>query len=139
MALPFTPATLWLLYAYPWMPYPRRIIIYLREKGIPESLIQVVECDVKTNDVVDHRFPSKPAGSLPLLVIPSEEKDAAGNPKDQFIIRQSMTIIYFLEKICDSQLYGFPSTRGSLLGKDMFEMVRINEVVSLAEECTIAW
>jgi glutathione S-transferase len=76
MALLYRPAFPWLLYAYPWMPYPRRVIIYLREKGIPDSLVKVaVVADPQDrNQVLDRSLPPIPSGSLPILAISSEAK-----------------------------------------------------------------
>lgn len=117
------------------MPYPRRVIIYLREKGIPESLVKVahVSDPQNGNEVVDTSLPKRPAGSLPILAIPSE-----GN-REWLYIRQSMSIINYLEELCNNGEYGFSSPHGSLLGKDALDRARTGEVLSLAEECTVAW
>ena len=135
MALPFKPTFPWLLYAYPWMPYPRRVIIYLREKGIPDSLVKVAQVSdpQSGNEVVDSSLPSRPAGSLPILAIPSS---AAG---EWVYARQSMAIINFLEELCEGGEYGLSSPRGSLFGDDALARARVCEVLTLAEECTVAW
>lgn len=142
MALPFKPVFPWLLYAYPWMPYPRRVIIYFREKGIPESLVQVVHVSDPQdgNKVFDPAsFHPRPVGSLPILAIPSETIDDQGKPKDWVYIRQSMAMINYLEELCNTGQYGFSSPHGPLMGKDGLARARVGEVLSLAEECTIAW
>lgn len=132
----------WLLYAYPWMPYPRRVITYLREKGIPETQVKVVQCDItsKDNEVVGD-FPPRPIGSLPILAIPSTAGDA--DEHGRVYIRQSLAIMYFLEELCNDFQYGFAKGRcGSLLGKPgtgPLERARIAEVMSLADELTAAW
>lgn len=135
MALHFKPSFPWLLYAYPWMPFPRRVIIYLREKGIPESLIKIahVSDPQSGNEVVESSLPKRPAGSLPILAIPSE----AGN--ECIYIRQSMSIVNYLEELCNNGDYGFSSPHGSLVEADPLARARIGEVLSLAEECTVAW
>lgn len=135
MALPFKPSFPWLLYAYPWMPYPRRVIIYLREKGIPESLVKVAQVSDPQdgNEVVDASLPERPAGSLPILAIPSE-----GN-KEWLHIRQSMSIMNYLEELCNNDEYGFSCPHGSLVGKDPLARARIGEILTLAEEGTVAW
>lgn len=140
MALPFKPATPWLLYSYPWMPYPRRIGIYLREKRIPSTLVQIVRVSDPQdgNEVVDKSFPSRPPGSLPVLAIPSTEQNE-GEAKEWLYIRQSMAIIHLLEEVCEKKLYGFSSPAGILTGNDLVSRIRINEALSLAEECTVAW
>ena len=126
----------WLLYAYPWMPYPRRVIIYLRERGIPNSLVTIVQVSDPQagNQVVDSSFPPRPAGSLPILAIPSAEKDKDGKPREWTYIRQSMAIIGYLE-----ETLGARSSNSLLIGKDALTKVRISEILTLAEECTVAW
>ena len=44
----------WLLYAYPWIPFPRRVIVYLRERGILDSLVKVVQ--VSDTQSGNHQF-----------------------------------------------------------------------------------
>jgi glutathione S-transferase len=141
MALPFKPSFPWLLYAYPWMPFPRRVIIYLREKGIPESLIKVarVTDPQNGNEVVDSSLPARPAGSLPILAIPSTTSEEGSNADQWVYIQQSMSIIHYLEELCNSGEYGFSSPHGSFVGRNALSRARIGEILSLAEECTIAW
>ncbi len=141
MALPCSPALPFLLYSYPWMPFPRRIAIYLREKQIPSTHVRIVRVsDPKDgNRVVDFSFPPRPAGSLPVLAVPSEKTGEDGKPVEWFHIRQSMAIIHILEEICEKKLYGFDSPVGGLFGTSIVERVRINEVLTLAEECTVNW
>ena len=141
MALPFKPAFPWLLYAYPWMPYPRRVIIFLREKGIPESLVKVarVADPQDGNEVVDSSLPARPAGSLPILAIPSMASEKTSNGNQWVHLRQSMSIINYLEELCNNGEYGFSSPHGSLVGTDALARARIGEILSLAEECTTAW
>jgi glutathione S-transferase len=65
----------YLLYVYPWIPFPRRIIIYLREKGIPSSLVKVVPVsDPQNGNAAPTEYPPRPSGSLPILVIPSPDE-----------------------------------------------------------------
>ena len=136
MALPFKPSFPWLLYAYPWMPYPRRVIIYLREKSISQSLVKVVQVsDPPGNQVLDTSFPPRPPGSLPILAIPSKDNDT----KPWIYIRQSMTIIDLIEELCNTNQYGFSSPHGSLVGKDLLSRARMSEVSILAEELTVGW
>ena len=141
MNLPFKPALPWLLYAYPWMPYPRRVIIYLREKDIPETLIRVAQVSdpQNGNQVVDSSLPPRPSGSLTVLAIPSEAKGNNGTAKECIHIRQSMAIINYLEELCNSNQYGFSSPYGSLVGESALAKTRICEVLTLAKECTVAW
>ena len=123
------------------MPYPRRIIIYLREKGIPSSLVQVVQVSDPGdgNKVVDSSFPPRPAGSLPVLAIPSEANDESGGAEKWLYLRQSVAMINFLEELCNNRQYGFSAPRGSLVGETALSRARTSEVLTLAEECTVAW
>jgi glutathione S-transferase len=129
-----------LLYSYPWMPYPRVVGIYLREKRIPESLVKVVHVsDPQLGDaVVDSAsFPPRPKGSLPVLAI----HHSAEAEKDVTYIRQSSSIINFLDDLCDAGQWGFPKSAYSMRGSkdDMVERARITEIRTLAEECLVTW
>ena len=65
-----------LLYAYPWMPYPRRVIIYLREKGIDSRMVNVIHVsDPQDGNAAPLGYPPRPAGSLPILALPSKGDD----------------------------------------------------------------
>ncbi|KAL2869040.1 uncharacterized protein BJX67DRAFT_348655 [Aspergillus lucknowensis] len=95
-------STSWLLYAYPWQPFPRRVIIYLRERSIPSSLVTVVHVtDVQFGGETPEGFPPKPPGSLPILAIPKSNGDS-------IYIKQSIPIMEFLEEACNTGRWGFP-------------------------------
>ncbi|KAL4902355.1 hypothetical protein BDW74DRAFT_180860 [Aspergillus multicolor] len=114
----------WLLYAYPWQPYPRRLVIYLRERSIPSSLVTVVTVsDVQFGAKVPDGFPPKPPGSLPILAIPKKNQNGSdsstsgpnGARESEFIfIKQSLAIMEFLEDACNKGLYGFPKLAAPL-------------------------
>jgi glutathione S-transferase len=138
--MPLKPSLPLLLYSYPWMPYPRVVGIYLREKRIPESLVKVVRVsDPQQGDaVVDSTsFPSRPKGSLPILAI----HHSAEAGKEVTYIRQSSAIINFLDDLCDAGQWGFPKSLYPMRGgkEDMVERARITEVRTLAEECLATW
>ncbi len=124
-----------LLYAYPWMPYPRRVIIYLREKGIPPSLVTIVrDSDPQLGNVVPPEYPPKPPGSLPILAVPSADESR------YTYIGQSLAIINYLEDLCDARHDGFPRTpsmRGT--GADLIVRARQNELLALADQLTADW
>ncbi|KAL7948678.1 hypothetical protein V8C42DRAFT_311987 [Trichoderma barbatum] len=125
----------WLLYVYPWMPYPRRVIIYLREKGIPSSTVTIVPVtDPQLVNQVDSRFPAKPPGSLPILAIPQDDNGA-----NFTYVRQSLAIMSYLDELCDNGTEGFPRSRYSMRGSDALQRAHINGVVALADECTSQW
>ena len=100
----------YLLHAYPWMPFPRRVIIYLREKGIPPSLVTVVPVsDPQLGDAAPANFPPRPKGCLPILIIPPPEHDSNTPPT---YIRQSVAIMNYVDELSDA---GDP---GSIKGDD---------------------
>ena len=89
------------------------------------------------NDVVDTAFPPRPAGSPPILAIPTAVITAHGQ-HSYIYIRQSNAIMGYLEEPCNSGELEFSAPNGSLLGEDALACARISEVMSLAGECTIA-
>ncbi|RDW61833.1 uncharacterized protein DSM5745_10505 [Aspergillus mulundensis] len=111
-AMPTFTSKPWLLYAYPWQPYPRRLVIYLRERNIPSSLVTVVNVsDVQFGAKVPAGFPPKPPGSLPILAIPKEKEPkppTQGAAAEFLFIKQSIAIMEFLEEACNAGRYGFP-------------------------------
>lgn len=114
------------------MPYPRRVIIYLREKGIASSLVQVIHVsDPGAGNAAPPEFPPRPAGSLPVLVIPSKSGDIH--------IRQSVAIMNYLDELCDAGAEGFPKSIYSMTGQDMLSRARNTEILGLADEILIAW
>jgi glutathione S-transferase len=129
----------WLLYAYPWMPFPRRVIIYLREKNIPSSLVTIVPVsDPQLGDTAAEGFPPRPIGSLPILAIP--DSDSADSKSEPYIyIRQSLAIMNYLDELCDAGAQGFPKSAYSMRGEDALNRARVTELMCLADELTIAW
>ena len=140
MSLSEQPAFPFLLYSYPWMPYPRTVGIYLREKRIPSSLVTVVAVsDPSEGDAVieSEKYPPRPKGSLPILAIfstPSSEGNVA-------YIRQSSAILNFLEELCDEGKWGFPKSPYTMRGPgdNLLERARITEIRTLAEESLVSW
>lgn len=139
-AITLKPSFPLLVYSYPWMPYPRIIGIYLREKHIPANLVKVVAVsDPQDGDVVieSASFPPRPKGSLPILAIhPSN-----GEASDVTYIRQSSAILNFLDELCDEGKWGFPRSPYPVRGSpdDALERARITEIRTLAEECLAGW
>jgi glutathione S-transferase len=122
-----------LLYVYPWMPFPRRVVIYLRERGISSSLVTVVRVsDPQDGNAVAKGFPPRPVGSLPILAIPSGD--------EQYIyVRQSLAIMNYLDELCESGSEGFPRAKYSMRGTDTLSRARVTELLALADELTTAW
>lgn len=109
----------YLLYVYPWMPDPRRIIIYLREKNIPSSLVTIVPVpDPQSSTELPPQYAPRPKGSLPLLVIPSSSGEKP------VVIRQSVAIMNYLDELCDAGAQGFPKSTYPMRGSDMLSRAR---------------
>ncbi|KAL4938563.1 hypothetical protein BDV06DRAFT_225889 [Aspergillus oleicola] len=153
----------WLLYAYPWQPFPRRLVIYLRERNIPSSIVTVVHVsDVQFGNNAPEGFPPKPPGSLPILAIPRPENSifsSSGEQQQPYVyIKQSIAIMQFLEEACITSRYGFPKLpspvnlpiNDTAIG-DVFDddedaaasrsltEARHNELLSLASSLTDSW
>ncbi|CAH0055620.1 unnamed protein product [Clonostachys solani] len=127
----------WLLYVYPWMPFPRRVTIYLREKGIGPSLVTVVPVsDPQLGDEAPKSFPPRPAGSLPILAIPDSKSPGSGS---YTYVRQSIAIMNYLDELCDAGEQGFPKSQYLMRGKDGLSRARVTGLMCLADELTISW
>ena len=110
------------LYQFAWGIYPRRVLIYLREKGIDD--IDLVEFDVLTGENRNPDYLSRnPLGTLPML-----ETDS-GCP-----LRQSTTILLHLESC-----YPAPGMMGSgEIGRarTLDQLFLLNEAYHYAGMCT---
>jgi glutathione S-transferase len=136
MSLPIKPSFPWLLYAYPWMPFPRRVIIYLRERKIPSSLITIVPVtDPHRGAQVPPNFPPKPPGSLPQLLVPCE----ADSGDSSIVFRQSASIINYIEELCTTGAYGFPKADHCMAGATPLERAHVTDVLAQADECMGNW
>ncbi|KAI6357095.1 hypothetical protein MCOR25_007738 [Pyricularia grisea] len=126
-----------LLYVYPWMPFPRRVIIYLREKGI-HNAVEIVPIDFSSQTALldKHKnYPLKPPGSLPILVLPTRD----GSPPVK--IGQSMAILNYLEDMCAAgKLEHSDKNPGGMRGpEDPVARARVVEMTTLAEELSATW
>jgi glutathione S-transferase len=105
------------LYNFPWGPYPRRVTLYLAEKGIIDLELVNVEFPHKPE-----RWPPgflrtlNPAGALPVL-------DTA----DGAMIRQSIAILEYLEE-------RYPSP--NMIGRTPKARAATRELVSVFDEAT---
>jgi glutathione S-transferase len=138
------------LFVHPATIYPRRVLIYLREKfpsPLPESLLRIthITTDVKTGRMT---APGKPdTASVPILRLP-----------DGTYIRQSLSIINFFEDICrdpcpfeeapvewkrqiseDAKQHASGPRAGkpeSLRGNTPEERARVNDLLSAVDEAS---
>ncbi|PVH88977.1 hypothetical protein DL98DRAFT_159841 [Cadophora sp. DSE1049] len=140
------------LFVLTWGIYPRRILIYLAEKGllkspateIIESASLTVQCQAfklkitpvtvsATETSMELVAPGKPPGTVPILVI--------GN--GQFI-KQSAAILEYLEDVCDStSLRNSEGNRGNgtsvlrpMRGSTADERAMTRDILALADEAS---
>jgi hypothetical protein len=119
------------------MPFPRRVIIYLREKGIPPSLVTVVPVsDPQLGDAAPAGFPPRQKGSLPILGFPPPEHGSNTPPT---YTHQSVTIINYVDNLCDAGANGFPKSQYSMRSADELSRARETELLTLAHECIVGW
>lgn len=104
------------LYDLPWGPYPMRVTIYLREKGLDDVEIIKLEPsdDKKTNWVPHHVKGLTPIGSLPVFV--DDDGTAVG---------QSLAILEYLEET---------KTGPDLMGATAAARARTREAVAVFDE-----
>lgn len=101
------------LYKFDWGPFPRRVLIYLREKGI--TSIDMIDVDVIGGENRGPEFLAiNPAATVPVL------KTDTGT-----LIRQSSSIVEYLEQI-------FPAP--PLLGSNSEERAQIGDLVRVVDE-----
>lgn len=103
-------------YNFPWGLYPRRIQVYLAEKGINDIDVE----DIELHKIADWPPPwmldLNPAGTLPVL-----------EGQDGTLIRQSLAIIDYLE-----DLYPQPN----LMGETPVERAATREMMAIIDDAT---
>ena len=128
-----------LLYVYPWMPYPRRVTLYLRERDIAPALVTVVPVSdpQKGDKIIPPGLPARPRGSLPILAIPSPNPT---HPTCYTYLSQSVAIMNYLEDLCDAQVAGFPQ-RGWPMRGGLDPLRRAKELgyMQLADQALACW
>ncbi|VUC26030.1 unnamed protein product [Clonostachys rosea] len=118
------------LYVLPATIYPRRILIYLHEKGLINSAhINIIAVELAQTGQMT--APGKPPGSVPILRL-----------LDGTFIKQSVAILEYLEDICDQpneqwQKDLFKGTHcNSMRGATVEARARIREIMGLADEAS---
>ncbi|KAG9256504.1 uncharacterized protein F5Z01DRAFT_634088 [Emericellopsis atlantica] len=121
------------LYTLTWGVYPRRVLIYLAEKGLSHSPhIDVVPCDISETGTLIAE--GKPPGTVPILSLP-----------DGSFIKQSVAIIDYFEDICaqpdpaqpwQKELADSANRRTNMRGTTAEERARHRDMVILADEVT---
>ncbi|KAI2622505.1 hypothetical protein GGR54DRAFT_66276 [Hypoxylon sp. NC1633] len=116
------------LFVLNWGTYPRRVLIYLNEKGLLHSpLIKITESTYSpTAGMV---APGKPTGTVPILALP-----------DGTFIKQSVAILEYLEEICQNPQEEWQKELAasakpiSMLGHSTWERAAIREILALVDE-----
>ncbi|KIY63795.1 hypothetical protein CYLTODRAFT_470509 [Cylindrobasidium torrendii FP15055 ss-10] len=107
-----TPAlTLWVL---TWGPFPRRVLVYLKLKGIPEDAIDIVPVEMTMAGFVNAG--EKPDGTVPILCL-----------GDGTVIHQSMGVLSYLEEV-------FANIGPNMSGTTAIERARIRDMCSVIDE-----
>ncbi|KAL8341811.1 hypothetical protein RB601_005344 [Gaeumannomyces tritici] len=123
------------LFVFPWGVYPRRVLLYLAEKGLAgHPHIKITQVDVANQ----MSAPGKPPGSVPVLRLP-----------DGTFVKQSVAILEYLEDVCDAPDPSQPwqadlaaaaaaaatTATGSMRGGDAAaRRARAREILALADE-----
>jgi glutathione S-transferase len=120
------------LYVLSWGIYPRRVLLYLSEKGL-ETSPAIKITSVSPTDI-SMEAPGKPPGSVPMLRLP-----------DGTFIKQSVAILEYLEDLCDNpdpaqdwqlQLAKSAINKTSMRGETSKEKARTREILALADEAS---
>jgi glutathione S-transferase len=120
------------LYVLPWGIYPRRVLLYLSEKGLDSSPSIKITPVTITGTTME--APGKPPGSVPILRLP-----------DGTFIKQSVAILEYLEDLCDDpdpaqewqvQLSKSATNKISMRGESAKEKARTREILALADEAS---
>ncbi|KIY64955.1 hypothetical protein CYLTODRAFT_412947 [Cylindrobasidium torrendii FP15055 ss-10] len=107
-----SPLKLWVIR---WGPYPRRVLLYLKIKGVPNEDIEIVNMEFTATGGMSGD-PDKPAGSVPMLQL-----------EDGSLIRQSMGILQYLEE-------RFAHIGSNMSGTSALERAQIRDMCSLVDE-----
>lgn len=120
------------LYVLSWGIYPRRVLLYLAEKGLLSS--PLLKITPVTPAYTGMTAPGKPPGSVPILRLP-----------DGSFIKQSLAIIEFFEDICDNpdpskdwqvELSRSSNQKINMRGSTAEEKARTREILALVDEAS---
>ncbi|KAM0433463.1 hypothetical protein ACHAPT_004343 [Fusarium lateritium] len=115
------------LFVLPWGVYPRRILLYLFEKGILSSpLIKITPVTITQEGMSAPE--GKPPGTVPILKLPGAK-----------FIKQSIAILDYFEDVCanpqnDWQQELAKSSKSSMRGETPEQKARIRDMLCLADE-----
>ncbi|KAF8858932.1 hypothetical protein BDZ45DRAFT_384579 [Acephala macrosclerotiorum] len=106
-----------LLYASDYTYFPRRVLIYLKEKEVKAGIITKAPTWFILQRTMESSpdFPPKPAGSIPILAI-------LDGKEGQFIyICQSLAILNYLEDLTEDPNSGVKASTSSMRGNTVSE------------------
>ncbi|KAM5345267.1 hypothetical protein ACJ41O_011129 [Fusarium nematophilum] len=114
-----------------WGVYPRRILLYLAEKGLLSS--PLIKLTPVTITLAGMSTPAgKPPGTVPIMKLPGGK-----------FIKQSVAILEYLEDICEhpqsdwQEELARSAKQGSLRGETAEEKARVRDMACLADEVNI--
>ncbi|KAI1474246.1 hypothetical protein F4774DRAFT_343512 [Daldinia eschscholtzii] len=115
------------LFVLTWGVYPRRVLIYLHEKGLLNSP-HIKVTPVTLSPAIEMLAPGKPKGTVPILALP-----------DGTFIKQSVAILDYFEDICDNPQEEWQkdiatSAKASMRGTDARERATTRDILALADE-----
>ncbi|KIY64489.1 hypothetical protein CYLTODRAFT_445966 [Cylindrobasidium torrendii FP15055 ss-10] len=102
------------LYLFPWGPFPRRVLVYLKIKGIPKDAINIVDVGLGPSGFINPG--DKPDGTVPILRL-----------EDGTLIHQSMGVLTYLEEV-------FANVGPNMSGSTAVERARIRDMCSVVDE-----
>ncbi|RYP09295.1 hypothetical protein DL764_001342 [Monosporascus ibericus] len=117
------------LFVLTWAMYPRRVLIYLHEKGLIESPhLKITPVTISAAGKME--APGKPPGTLPILKLPNGS-----------FIKESAAILDYFEDICDNpqddwhrELAGL--SRKNMTGSTAEERAHMRAVRALADQAS---
>ncbi|KAI1649919.1 uncharacterized protein F4817DRAFT_329123 [Daldinia loculata] len=117
------------LFVFTWGLYPRRILIYLHEKGLLNSP-HIKVAQVTISPTAEMIAPGKPKGTVPILALP-----------DGTFIKQSVAILDYFEDICDNPEEDWQKdiaavAKTSMRGRNARDRATTREILALADEAT---
>lgn len=117
------------LFVLTWGIYPRRVLIYLHEKGLINSP-HIKVTPVTISPTLEMIAPGKPKGTVPILALP-----------DGTFIKQSVAILEYFEDICDNPQEDWQkdlaaAAKPSMRGKNPRERATTREILGLTEEAS---
>ena len=108
------------LFVFHGGPAPRRVVVYLKERNLPD--IEIVPCTMSAPQA-PVEAPGKPSGAVPLL----------HDPDTGFTLRESLAVTMYLEDLAIQQgAEPMDGSQGGRVGR-----ARVNEMLGLIETVAV--